>query len=407
MKIIESIKTTLYVLSSHKFRSFLMLLGVVIGVASVIVVVAIGTAGQKKIEKELETFGIHSVWIWRDQKSQLENIKENFYSSNNEISNVDVESVKSHFPEIICGTPCLYAYNIVKFEKKSERMGILGTNEKFAQSNNEKLLMGRFFSSWDIQQQRRVCVISYEIFKRFFNLKNPLTESIAINNEKFIIVGVLSKKETQFLQAIQSIKDGSEEGLYLPISVIQGWYKTVNITCLQAKIEPAKSEEILNQLKGYLSLRHNSVPIFKTESMQTYIQTSNKIMGTLKTVLATIAAISLLVGGLGIMNIMLISVKERTRKIGIRKAVGAKSQDIVLQFLMESIVVSCSGGLVGIVIGMAGVIVISSLVKVGGLISIYSVAIAFFSSVFVGITAGIYPAVQAATLDPIVCLRCE
>lgn len=383
-----------------------MLIGIVIGVATEIIVVAIGTAGQRKIEKELETFGINSIWVWRDPEERKQ-AKENIFTSNNEISINDVQNIETYFSDISFTTPCLYFRANVTRNDKNQDIGIIGTVENFQYSNNETMSSGRFLCTQDIREQRKVCVLSSEIKEIFFNNENPIGKRLHIKNEIFTVVGVFNKKETPFLEAIRSVKQGREKGVYVPISILQMWHKTNNVSFLQANVMPQKTEEVIKRLCEFLAAHHGGRTKYKTESMQTYIRISNKIMGTLKVVFAIIATISLFVGGLGIMNIMLISVTERTKEIGLRKAVGANEMDIIFQFLIEAVTVSILGGTMGILVGLIGTNVVGQLANVGNTASLQNIAIAFCSSAFVGILAGIYPAIHAARLDPITSLKYE
>ncbi|MFC1571317.1 ABC transporter permease [Candidatus Margulisiibacteriota bacterium] len=406
MDLIEIGKTAVASLTANKLRSSLMLLGVVIGVAAVIIVVAIGTAGQKRIERELETFGVNSIWIWRDWENRADS-NENFVSSNNEITNDDVKAITAQTSLVRHVTPCYFDFSEISYERETKRVRLLGTIHNYLYSNNETPLAGRFLTELDVAKQRRVAVLSEGLKQDLFKNVNPVGKSVRINNEKFIIVGVLEKKDRAILETIHAVGSQGGDDVYLPISVMQHWYGTKNVSYLQAHAVKQNSRLVLEQLKDVLNRRHRRPIEFTTESMQKYLETSRTILGILSLVFGLIASISLLVGGLGIMNIMLISVTERTREIGIRKAVGATEKDIVSQFLTESALISLVGGSIGIFLGVAGVFIAGQLAGVGNIFSWQPIVIAFGTSALVGILAGLYPANYAANLDPIAALRYE
>ncbi|MFC1511443.1 ABC transporter permease, partial [Candidatus Margulisiibacteriota bacterium] len=289
---------------------------------------------------------------------------------------------------------------------ETKRVRLLGTIHNYLYSNNETPLAGRFLTELDVAKQRRVAVLSEGLKQDLFKNVNPVGKSVRINNEKFIIVGVLEKTGQSLRLSMRLAARGGDD-VYLPISVMQHWYGTKNVSYLQAHAVKQNSRLVLEQLKDVLNRRHRRPIEFTTESMQKYLETSRTILGILSLVFGLIASISLLVGGLGIMNIMLISVTERTREIGIRKAVGATEKDIVSQFLTESALISLVGGSIGIFLGVAGVFIAGQLAGVGNIFSWQPIVIAFGTSALVGILAGLYPANYAANLDPIAALRYE
>ncbi len=399
--------TALSSLGANKLRSTLMLLGIIIGVAAVIIVVAVGVAGQKRIEKELETFGINSVWIWRDWGDR-KTAGESLWTSNNEISNKDVKAIEDQCPYITEIAPSLFVASKVSYQKDEKEARIVGITDSYQRVNSENLVLGRFLTEFDNIYLRKVCVLSFAAKMDLFEkLNNPVGKKVRLNNEKFTVVGVLDKKDRGFLESIRVVSGSGGNVIYLPLSVVQNWYKTKNVNLLQAQALSNNSRFAIEQMEKILSRRHQGRAKFKSETMEQYVQVSNRIMGILSLVLGIIAGISLFVGGLGIMNIMLVSVTERTREIGIRKAIGATKKDIISQFLAESVIISLVGGCVGIILGMLGVGLTSLLANVRGLLSWQPVFVAFFASVLVGIFAGLYPANRAAKLDPIEALRYE
>ena len=407
MDLMETVKTAIFSLSVNKLRSVLMLLGIIIGVAAVIIVVAVGTVGQRKIEKELDTFGSNSIWMWRDSEAR-KTANESVLSGRGEIYNDDFQAIVTQYADELCdATPNYVIFKEITLGKKFREAKITGTTSSFQSANNEKLSAGRFLTDLDISLQRRVAVLSDAVNSEFYNGRNPLGEAIRINDEKFTIIGVLAKKDRAFLEMIHSVGEMNRD-IYVPISILHYWDKTKNLFYFQARVLDAhKTASVLEQIKETINRRHRFKGKFTTESMQQYVETSNRVLGILSLVFGIIASISLLVGGLGIMNIMLFSVTERTREIGIRKAIGATESEIVTQFLIESILISLIGGSVGIVLGLLGVFIAGEISGVGNVFSLTAVLVAFSASVLVGVLAGFYPANQAANLNPIDALRYE
>ncbi len=406
MDMIETVRTAVSALNANRFRSALMLIGMIIGVMAVIVVVAIGNAGQKKIEKELETFGVNSMWVWRDGDDRKFNY-DGLNTSNNEITNEDVKVLASRDSLVRNVAPCYLTYTNVSVGKKTKEFRLLGTDRNFYYSNNESMSSGRFLNDLDVLKQRNVVVLSSGTKTDLFGADDAVGKTVRINGGVFTVIGVLVKKDRAFIETIQAAGGQMGQDVYIPISIVQGWNKTKNIMYFQATSASNNIPSTLDQVNEILMRRHHNKSKFAMEGMNKYFEISGRIMGILSFVLGVIAGISLLVGGLGIMNVMLISVTERTREIGIRKSVGATELDIILQFLVESVVISFAGGFVGISLGLLIISAIVILTGAGNIISFRPIFAAFSVSFIIGILAGIYPAIQAAKLDPIAALRYE
>lgn len=405
MRLIEGISEGIEGIKSNKFRVAMATISIVIGVCAVIIVVAIGEICKKQISKELETFGINSVWIvrdWRDRKASYED----FSSSSNEISNRDIDSIKRISSYLVRLSPCAMITGVVQCERKTQTFIILGTTPEHEQVAREEVIIGRFLTNFDLIYHHKVCVLSSKTKEELFGKSNPVGINIYIRGEKFKVIGVLRKKERGFLTMIRSISS-QEEGIYIPLSILQQWLKTKNIHYIYAEAFPHTSKYLANEILRLLYKRHCSSIEFKSENMEEYVKTANRIIGILTIVLGIIATISLFVAGVGIMNIMVTSVVERTREIGIRKSVGATNMDIYLQFLIESVIISLIGGIIGTFIGILGVGLIELIMKLHGLILWETIIIALIISFIVGVSSGFYPAKRAANLIPTEALRYE
>ena len=407
MNIFESLKMALKALWINKMRSLLTMLGIIIGVSSVIAVVAIGNGGQSAIGKEFENFGVNRVFIyhnWREELSQREFMRQEDYDAIKRIFKDEISALSpssSQQGTIVTKTR----------EKKPITARLTGCNEDFNKIEKMDIGNGRFLIENDIKSGKYSVVIDSKLAQRVFGRTGVVGEKITINafsqNLTFLIVGVYDKPKS-----LLSGMGGGEEttDMYVPIKVMNrlsgnGDY----IFELQANISTESNvEEVCDKIVNILARRHKTeVKKYQYYSAESEMNTVNKVTGIMKAIVSAIAAISLLVGGIGVMNIMLVSVTERTREIGIRKALGAKHKDILLQFLVESVIISFTGGIIGTLIGVGLSLLISVVIKIPPNVSLSTIGIAWLFSAGLGIFFGLYPANKAAKLDPIDALRYE
>ena len=280
---------------------------------------------------------------------------------------------------------------------------IVGTDEVFVKIISIGVDSGGFFTSEDVDASRRVCTIGYTVKNELFGGKNPLGEIIKIGGSGFRVIGIMEKKGT-FMGT-----DDFDDVVYIPVPAAQTLFNTDRLIGIRAKARSAAMiDEAKEQIRVILKKRHNNKEDFTILTQGSLLSSLDSILNALSAVLAGIAAISLLVGGIGIMNIMLVTVKERTREIGVRKAVGATRKDILLQFLLESMILSLMGGVVGILMAFTGGVVLSRfLPQMPPLMEPWVIALATLFSGGVGIFFGVYPAYRAAHQDPIEALRYE
>lgn len=392
MNMWELVAVALESIRSNKLRSFLTTLGIVIGIAAVISVVAIGQGGRTMLMQEMEKFGTNMFVIYKNY-DEGESLKVGDF----QVSDIDI--IKEAVPEVKYLAPVTYSRLTLRGNKGQETAQVLGTTEDYASIRNLVVARGRFISTDDESVGRKVIVIDEDTAKELFGSSDVLGERVVINGSSALVVGVLQKDASL-------LGFDSQKIAYVPLTFLH------NITGWNAIHEfqgSAVSKEEVNRAvdrcQTIMGRRHNTPGKYAAFSMEQEMQSANKITGIMSMIISCIAGISLLVGGIGVMNIMLVSVTERTREVGIRIALGARRKDILVQFLIEAIVLCLLGGFVGIILGYGGAFIIAKIAKWPPLVSWWTVLIAFLFSAGVGLFFGIYPANKAARLHPIEALR--
>lgn len=392
MNMWELVAVALESIRSNKLRSFLTTLGIVIGIAAVISVVAIGQGGRTMLMQEMEKFGTNMFVIYKNY-DEGESLKVGDF----QVSDIDI--IKEAVPEVKYLAPVTYSRLTLRGDKGQETAQVLGTTEDYASIRNLVVARGRFISTDDESVGRKVIVIDEDTARELFGSSDVLGERVVINGSSALVVGVLQKDASL-------LGFDSQKIAYVPLTFLH------NITGWNAIHEfqgSAVSKEEVNRAvdrcQTIMGRRHNAPGKYAAFSMEQEMQSANKITGIMSMIISCIAGISLLVGGIGVMNIMLVSVTERTREVGIRMALGARRKDILVQFLIEAIVLCLLGGFVGIILGYGGAFIIAKIAKWPPLVSWWTVLIAFLFSAGVGLFFGIYPANKAARLHPIEALR--
>ncbi len=404
MNIIESIKISINAIWVNKMRSLLTMLGIIIGISSVIAVVALGQGSNKMIGMEFESFGVNRAYLgmnWREN-----------YTRRDIYNYEDLDAIKRGFGnEITAISPTFGTSGEVTIGRKKQNVQINGVNEQYNKLENKEIINGRYLIEGDIKANREVAVIDNEMALDLFGRTNVIGENIIVDTQNrkisLIIVGIYEEKESM----LGGLGGESPKNIYLPISTVEKMFGVGNrIYDIELNLKQGTNiQGTLDKMVKLIERRHNNFGEnkYRTYSAESELQTVNKITGVMTMVVGAIAAISLLVGGIGVMNIMLVSVTERTREIGIRKAIGARHRDILLQFLVESVIISGIGGVIGTIIGLGLSYGISTFIKIPPSVSIQTILIAWIFSAGVGIFFGIYPANKAAKLDPIDALRYE
>lgn len=400
MKIWELLKVAFDALLSNKLRSFLTMLGVVIGVASVILLVSIGQGVSQSVTSEIEGLGANLLNIIPGRVDMGPGGRggEAFIRFKAGIAEKLVKDIKE-LPEAVAVTEVTEFSLRVKYGNKSRNAMAFAVGPDYLEARNFHPVRGEFFNWAQYRSARNVCLIGDTVRKDLFGLADPVGKTVSLNNKPFRVIGVMEKKGSFFGFEMDNI-------IILPFPAARKVFNVDYASYLLAKINNPENLDLAKRKIERIGKRYLDKSEFSVISQEEVLSIFGNILGTLTLMLGGIAGISLLVGGIGIMNIMLVSVTERTKEIGIRKAVGAKTSDILSQFLVESVTLSVIGGVLGILIGYLGSLLIKKYL-VPAEVTLWSVLLAFTFSAAVGIFFGVYPAYKAARVDPIVALRYE
>ncbi|NOY07825.1 MAG: FtsX-like permease family protein [Spirochaetes bacterium] len=396
-------------IASNKSRTFLTLLGIVIGIASVITVIAAGNGGKSIIMKEFQGLSPDTIYLspnYRDWQN-------NHSFRIDKINDKDIDDLEKYVPQIKDIAPVISMSTIVKTADNQEKVSITGTNNNYINFVEYKLDYGRIFSRNEVKYQAKVAIIGSLIADKFFPGINPAGKYFTAFGTPFQVIGVLKRKEKSNSISLSDPDKGYNNSIVIPIGVFKrlfgnrGGYSEV-----LAKVKDiSKTNETKKIILSVLAKNHgkwdNKYDKFMIIEMKEQIGMINKVTGSVTIGVALLAGIALLVAAIGIMNIMLVSVKERTREIGIRKALGAKRTHIMLQFLIETILLCGGGGLLGLGISFLASFLIGRFAHWPLIFNPVTAIIAVILSVITGLLSGLYPATRAAKLPPHEALRYE
>ena len=393
-------------LARNKMRSALTTLGIIIGVSAVIALVSIGQGAQNMIQGTINGFGSNLLFVFPQNVTQ--NGANVATGGGNSLTIEDVLAIELELPGIAAASPSLSAQRQGIYGNQNWFLRIQGTNEKFSKIRSWKTVQGSFFTDADVRSAARVIVLGKTVVEKLFPGEDPVGKSMRVGNLQFRVIGVLAEKGSTF-------GNDQDDVAVMPYTTVQKKLLQRTILSIQQAMVSATSEQATSlaetQIAELLRQRHriaeDQPDDFRIQNMSDAAAASGSILQIMTMLLAGIAGISLLVGGIGIMNIMLVSVTERTREIGIRMAVGARPSYIRLQFLTESVVLSLAGGIVGMIIGGVAAAGFAWYLEWPTLVSTLAVTIAFSFSTAIGVFFGYYPAHKAAALDPIEALRYE
>ena len=397
MNLLESFRIAVRAVFANKVRSLLTMLGVIIGVSAVILLVAIGTGVQKQITGTIQGLGSNLLFVFPGQISSSGGGFGGPPSQGRPFSTADAKMLQSRLTGVDAVVPVASSSAVLKLGSKSGRSTLSGATDQAAQVFSATLGGGRSYNRSEVDASARVIDIGYTIKTSLFPSSDPVGQSISVNGQRFKVIG-------WYQQQGGSLSGDQDNQGYVPITTLQNLTGNNDIRIILIKVTDATQIDLVRaQVKRLLAPKYqDNVTVMSQDQTLGILST---VLGTLTYMLAGIAGISLLVGGIGIMNIMLVSVSERTREIGIRKAVGARTWDILSQFVIEAMMLSVTGGVIGILLGALGAFALSAVVPTE--ITPWAVGLAFFFSAGVGIFFGVYPAWKASKLDPIDALRYE
>ena len=399
MDIFESVKMAVTTLTANKLRSCLTMLGITIGNAAVIALVGIGQGAQNYTSEKLESFGGNSLSVYANSEDT-----EGITTETPQLVLSDAEVIATQAPAVKAVAPQISSSLSISFLNRNTNSSITGTTLGFLYVRNMTVARGRFFNQSEQQQNMQVVTLGPELAQKLFGSEDPLGKEVQIKNVSFVVIGVMKAKGS-FAGA------NPDDAAYVPITAMANQLTGrrspygIPIDVMQVSAKDKQSiraaafqiTNILTRLRG-----KQDISVVSDKSFNDLI---SQITQALSLMLAAIASISLLVGGIGIMNIMLVSVTERTQEIGLRKAVGATQEAILAQFLIEAIILSVAGGLIGVGFGISSTMIVGIFTPLKPSVPVAAIALAVGVSGGIGLIFGVVPARRAAQLDPIVALR--
>lgn len=412
MNFLLTIRIAIRALAKNKLRAALTVLGVVIGIAAVTTMVSLGQSASSLVQGQFESLGSNVIIVFPGNR-QRDGVSQAIVT----LTAQDSDAIGASCPSVLASSPILGAAGQVIYGSSNfSPQEMYGVSGDYLTVRNWPLRHGEFFIERDVTSANKVCVIGHTLVAKLFQTTNPIGETIRIKNIPFRVIGILEKKGANMVGQDQ------DNIVLMPISTVRKRLRGSEFDNVNAIMVSARStglmSEAQNEIDQLLAERHNIQPgeprDYVVQNTTEIAAVFSMITGTLTMMLACIAGISLLVGGVGIMNIMLVSVTERTREIGIRMAVGARSGDILRQFLVEAVLLSCIGGVIGFLLGVGASVGLVSIINAFSSgtkwkheISFVAAVVAFVFAAAVGVFFGYYPARRASRLDPIEALRYE
>lgn len=413
MDLASTIKIAFSDLKSKKTRTFLTMLGIIIGISSVIVIISVGAGAQSLILNQIKSMGTNLIAIFPGASEEMGPPPTVFGSVNTSLKNEDIEALmdKRNVPDIEAVTYYVRGAGTMSWRDKQFDGTFVATTASYPNVHDAPVDEGRFFTDDEVHDLAKVAILGDTVRSELFGDNPAIGEMIKIKKQYFKVIGLMPQKGTTSFE-------NQDKFVFIPVTVGQKIMLGIDYVSLaRVKVNSAENvDRTLSDIREVLRARHNltgtEIDDFSLRAQSQSIAIFSTITGSLTYFLAAIAAISLLVGGIGIMNIMLISITERTREIGLRKALGAKNKNIMNQFLLESIVVTLAGGIIGIIWGILISFLVAFIARQLGynwdfIISLKAIFISCAISILVGLFFGLYPAVRASKLNPIEALHYE
>ncbi|MCR4441751.1 MAG: ABC transporter permease [Peptococcaceae bacterium] len=387
MSFLEVLKMAFAAMRGNKLRSLLTALGIIFGVGAVIAMISIGQGASKDVSDRISNMGSNMIIVSPMRGTRL--------------SLDDAQELLERVPSVTNAMPYVSFSVTAKWSNQTYDTSVQGVTEDYTVIRSAGIASGRLFTRDEVSNRELVAVVGQTVVKELFSGKSPLGEKIMIKGKSFLVVGVLAAKGS-------SMGRDSDDTILIPVTVAQRITGSTQVNSIYLKAASAdKAALAVAHITSIFNQKFKRENTVRVTSQDELLETINTTTRTFTIMLGAIAGISLLVGGIGIMNIMLVSVTERTREIGIRKALGAKRKNIMWQFLVESVFLSVSGGILGVFFGIGVSKAVSYLAKWTTVISFAAVFVSFLFALAVGLFFGVYPAYKAANLDPIVALRHE
>ena len=407
MNILVIFRIAFRALARNKMRSALTMLGIVIGVSAVIAMVSIGQGAQASVQEQIANVGTNLLFVGAGSQNVGGVRSGTGATSSNRLTVEDIEAIRREIPTVAMASPTVNTRAQLIFGNQNWNTQVQGVNEQFPQIKKWDVASGEFFTEADVRTAARVIVLGQTVAESLYPGTDPVGQMVRVRELPFRVIGVMKAKGQDAGGRDQ------DDTAFAPFTTVQK--KLLSITYVQfahvSAISPAATYTAQDQITELLRQRHKLAPNeendFFVRNLTDVAEAADETNRIMTILLSSIAGVSLLVGGIGIMNIMLVSVTERTREIGIRMAVGARSSAVRKQFLIESIVLSLTGGAIGIVFGIAVSFVIPMMLGWRTLISLVWIVVSVLVSVVVGVLFGYYPARKASSLDPIDALRYE
>ena len=387
-KFLNILKGSLKNIKNNKLRSALTMLGLVIGIASVIILVGIGNGTSNQVTSQVQSLGTNVLTLnINSSDTSLE------YSQLDNLLKIDnIESVAPY--KSVSST-------VTRGDTTSQRASIIATTQEYMNTTNLTISKGRILSVIDLENNSKVCLLGNDIASTLFSLSNPIGQTIKINGDNYTVIGVITAVGN-------SMGSNIDDMIIIPFTTAKYLGSDTSINSLYIKVQDEnKIEKTTSLIENYITQTLGiTTDYFSVSSQDSMLDTMESVNDTLSLLLAGIASISLIVGGIGVMNVMLVSVTERTKEIGIRKALGAKRSDVLVQFLIEALVLCICGGIIGVI---SGILIGAVLGKMGYTFTPNTsiIILSFSSSALIGIIFGIFPARKAAKLDPIDALHTD
>lgn len=401
MQLGEALRFSFQALRANKFRTFLTALGLVIGNASVILVVTISLTSRDYILEQIRGIGSNLISAYYEAGSLTSaEVEADF------VKIADVEAVRQALGDrIVAATGVITNYDRMIIDGREFDVAVIGSDEHYPQVRNLVILAGRFMDSTDVTLRKRVAMLTERLAVRLYgSQQGAVGQILKVHGLQFTVIGTFKERTETF-----GLSELSSETMLIPITVIRYFTKTERVDPMYVQVKRSDEvEAVAGMVRQILESRHRPGARYRVQTLTAILETAQRIALVLTMVLVLVSAIALIISGIGIMNIMLVTVTERTREVGIRMAVGAPRKEILRQFLTEAILISLGGGLAGILLGVSGPLAVRFLVE--GIeipISALSIAVAFAVSFLVGLIFGILPANRAARLNPTEALRYE